>query len=114
VSTIELTQRKAKTKSAFTKARRSLLVYLTDKELKTDHITYICDMLDDCEIREAMDIMFQLAERYKGQKDVKDYEKVCQEIEQIEIECSSAQKRAQDIILYKNSPAVIKGEAKNT
>ena len=64
VSIIELRQRKAGIKSAFTKARRSLLVSLTDKELKTENIKDLCDMLDDCE-REAMDVMFQLVERYK-------------------------------------------------
>ena len=31
-------------------------------------------MLDDCE-REAMDIMFQIAERYKGQKRQKELQK---------------------------------------
>ena len=97
VSILELRQQKAKTKSAFIKARRSLLVSLTDKELKTDRIVYLCDLLDDCQ-REAMDIMFQLGEKYKVQKDEKNYGKVCEEIEQIETECSSAQKRAQDII----------------
>jgi len=65
VSILELRQQKAKTKSAFIKARGSLLVSLTDKELKTDHIVYLCDLLDDCQ-REAMDIMFQLDERYKS------------------------------------------------
>jgi len=34
----------------------------------------------------------------KVQKDEKNYGKVCEEIKQIKIECSSAQKRAQDII----------------
>jgi len=68
VSIIELRQRKAKTKSAFTKARRSLLVSLTDKDLRTENMTYLYDVLDDCE-KEVMDVMFQLAERFKGQKD---------------------------------------------
>ena len=97
VSILELRQHKARTKSAFTKERRSLLVSLTDKELKTDRIVYLCDLLDDCQ-REAMDIMFQLGEKYKVQKDEKNYEKVCEEIEQVETVCSSSQKRVQDII----------------
>jgi len=54
-------------------------------------------MLDDCE-KEVLDVMFQLAERFKGQKDKKSFEKINQEIERLELECSSAQKRAQDII----------------
>jgi len=91
VSVLELRQQKARTKSAFTKARHSLLVSLTDKELKTDRIVYLCDLLDDCQ-REIMDIMFELREIYKVQKDEKNYGKVCEEIEQIETECSSAQK----------------------
>ena len=74
VSIIELRQRKAGIKSAFTKARRSLLASLTDKELKTENIKELCDMLDDCE-REAMDVMFQLVERYKGQKYRKNFKK---------------------------------------
>ena len=91
VSIIELRQRKATTKSAFTKARRSLLVSLTDKGLKTESITYLCDMLDDCE-KEAMDVMFQLAERFKSQKDKKSFEKVSLETEQLELECSREHK----------------------
>ena len=112
VSIIVLRQRKAGIKSAFTKARHSLLVSLTDKELKTENIKDLCDMLDDCE-REAMDVMFQLVERYKGQKYRKNFKKVSEEIEQLEIECSSAHKRAQDIIENRlgenlaNQPAVI-------
>ena len=79
--------------------------------MKTENITDLCDMLDDCE-REAMDVMFQLVERYKGQKYRKNFKKVSEEIEQLEIECSSAHKRAQDIIENRlsenltNQPAV--------
>ena len=40
VSILELRKQKAGTKSAFTKARHSLLVSLTDKELKTDRIMH--------------------------------------------------------------------------
>ena len=80
--------------------------------MKTENIKDLCDMLDDCE-REAMDVMFQLVERYKGQKYRKNFKKVSEEIEQLEIECSSAHKRAQDIIENRlgenlaNQPAVI-------
>jgi len=82
VSILELRQQKTRTESAFTKARRSLSVSLTDKELKTDRIVYLCDLLDDCQ-REAMDILFQLGKKYKVQKDEKNYGKVCEEIEQL-------------------------------
>jgi len=41
VSILELRQQKARTKLAFTKARCSILVSLTDKELKTYRIVYL-------------------------------------------------------------------------
>ena len=83
VSVMELRQQKTRTKSAFTKARHSLLVSLADKEVKTDSVMYLCDLLNERQT-EATDIMFLLTERYKAQKDGKNHEKVCEEIEQLE------------------------------
>ena len=57
----------------------------------------MCDRLDESE-QEAMDIMMQLLDRYKEEKDSKNCYKLSQEIEQIEIEYTSAQNRAQEVL----------------
>ena len=95
---VELKQMKAKAKSAFTKVRRHLLVLIQDEEVDVDNIAKMCDTLDESE-QETMDVMLRLSERYKGEKDSQtSCYKLSQEIEQLEIEYTSAQNRAQEVI----------------
>ena len=96
-SIVELKQRKAKAKSAFTRVRRHLLVHIQDEEVDVDSIKEMCDALDDSE-QETMDIMLRLSDRHKDKKDNQANYKLSQEIEQLEIEYSSAQNQAQEII----------------
>ena len=95
---VELKQMKAKAKSAFTKVRHHLLVLIQDEEVDVDNIAKMCDTLDESE-QETMDVMLRLSERYKGEKDSQtSCYKLSQEIEQLEIEYTSAQNRAQEVI----------------
>ena len=98
-SIVELKQMKAKAKakSAFTKCRHHLLVFIQDKEANVEAISEMCDTLEECE-QETMDIMLRLYEKHKGEKDSKSCFKLSQIIEQLEIECSSAQNRAQEVL----------------
>ena len=58
----------------------------------------MCDTLDESE-QETMDIMLKLSEKYKGEKDSQtSCYKLSQEIEQLEIEYTSAQNRAQEVM----------------
>ena len=88
---------KAKAKSAFTKHRHHLLVLIQDKEVNVEAISKMCDSLDESE-QETMDIMLRLSEKHKGEKDSKSCCKLSQEMEQLEIEYSSAQNRAQEVL----------------
>ena len=92
-----LSRGKAKAKSAFTRVRRHLLVHIQDEEVDVDSIKEMCDALDDSE-QETMDIMLRLSDRYKDKNDSQANYKLSQEIEQLEIEYSSAQNWAQEII----------------
>ena len=94
---VELKQMKAKAKSAFTKVRRHLLVLIQD-EVEMEAIMKMCDKLDESE-QETMDIMLRLSEKYKGEKDSEtNCYKLSQEMEQLEIEYTSAQNRAQEVM----------------
>ena len=57
----------------------------------------MCDILDESE-QKTIDIMLRLSEKHKGEKDSKSCCKLSQEIEQLEIEYSSAQNRAQEVL----------------
>ena len=96
-SIIELKQMKAKAKSSFTKIRCRLLVLIQEKEITTEGIKEMCDRLDDSE-QEVTEIMTQLLEKYKEEKDGKNLYKLSQEIKQIEIEYTCAQNRAQEVL----------------
>lgn len=96
-SVVELKQMKARAKSTFTKVRRRLLVMIQDKEVDVEAIREMCDNLDESE-QETMDIIIRLSEKYKGEKDSKNCHKLSQELEQIEIEYTSAQNRAQEVL----------------
>ena len=96
-SIVELKQLKAKAKSSFTKVRCHLLVLIQNEEATIEAIREMCDTLDESE-QETMDIMIRLSEGYKAEKDSKNSYKLSQEIEQIEIEYTSAQNRAQEVL----------------
>ena len=77
-SIVELKQMKAKAKSAFTKVRHHLLALIQDNKVSIKAIIEMCDTLDESE-QEAMDIMMQLLDRYKEEKDSKNCYKLSQE-----------------------------------
>ena len=71
---------------------------LIQEEVDVDTIKEMCDTLDESE-QETMDIMLKLSEKYKGEKDSQtSYYKLSQEIEQLEIEYTSIQNRAQEVM----------------
>ena len=65
--------------------------------MNVEAISKMCDILDGSE-QETMDIMLRLSEKHKGEKDSKSCCKLSQEIEQLEIEYSSAQNQAQVVL----------------
>ena len=93
---IELKQQKARAKTVFTRARRQLLVTVQQDNVGTDEIKERCEALDMAQ-EEVMDIMARLLDRYMALKDNKNSEKLSQEIDNIEIEYSDAQNRAQKV-----------------
>ena len=93
---IELKQQKARAKTVFTRARRQLLVIVQQDNVSTDEIKERCEALDMAQ-EEAMDIMARLLDRYMAVKDNKNSERLSQEIDNIEIEYSEAQNRAQKV-----------------
>ena len=93
---IELKQQKARAKTVFTRVRRQLLVTVQQDNVSTDEIKERCEALDMAQ-EEVMDIMARLLDRYMALKDNKNSEKLSQEIDNIEIEYSDAQNRAQKV-----------------
>ena len=96
-SVLELKQIKTKVKSAFTKVRHHLLVSF-QQEVNIGHINKPCNELDGVE-QDAMDSMIKLSERYNSQNDSKSCVKVSKEMEQMEIEYTSAQNRSQKLMI---------------
>ena len=93
---VDLKQEKAKCKTAFTRSRRSLLVMLQQTDVTIDQIDEASEALNTI-MEEAMNVMVRLSDRYKAQKDSKNCEKLSSEIEQIEVEFTDAQNRAQNV-----------------
>ena len=93
---IELKQQKARAKTVFTRARSQLLVIVQQDNVNTDEIKERCEALDMAQ-EEAMDIMARLLDRYMAVKDNKNSERLSQEIDNIEIEYSEVQNRAQKV-----------------
>ena len=93
---VELKQLKAQAKTVFTRTRRQLLVTIQQDKVTTDEIKEGCEALDIAQ-EEAMGIMARLLDKYMAEKDSKNSEKLSQEIDNIEIEYSDAQNRAQNV-----------------
>ena len=93
---VDLKQEKVKCKTAFTRARRSLLVMLQQTGVTIDQIDEASDALNTV-MEEAMNVMVRLSDRYKALKDCKNCEKLSSEIEKIEVEFTDAQNRAQNV-----------------
>ena len=80
---------------AFTKCRRHLLVVIQE-EITIEEIDEECEQLNVL-IEEALELMLRLSTKYKLERDIKSNEKLSLEIEQIEIEFTDAQNRAQRV-----------------
>ena len=93
---IELKRQKAWAKTVFTRVRRQLLVTVQQDNVSTDEIKGRCEALDMVQ-EEVMDIMARLLDKYMALKDNKISEKLSQEIDNIEIEYSDVQNRAQEV-----------------
>ena len=93
----DLKREKATKKTAFTKVRRCLLTIIQREEVDMQELKDICDELDVA-LEHVMSAMDRLFYRYKMEKDRISSERLGEEIEQIEIEYSNAQNRAQKVI----------------
>ena len=93
----ELKREKAAKKTAFTKVRRCLLTIIQREDVDSQEIKDICEELDIA-LENVMSAMDKLFDRYKIEKDNRAAERLGDEIEQIEIEYSSAQNRAQMVM----------------
>ena len=93
----DLKREKAAKKTAFTKVRRCVLTIIQREEVDIQELKDACDELDTA-LENVMGIMDRLFDRYKIDKDNRNFEKLGEEIEQIEIEYSNAQNRAQKVI----------------
>ena len=94
---VALRQEKARTKTYFTKARRRLLVLIQEKDVTVGAVQEACEALDDA-LETAMDTMISLTDKYKETRDRDSNSKLCQEIEKLEIEYSTAQRQAQEVL----------------
>ena len=93
----DLKREKAAQKTAFTKVRRSVLTIIQREEVDIKELKDMCDELDIA-LENVMNVMNRLFDRYKIDKDRKNFERLGDEIEQIEIEYSNAQNRAQKVM----------------
>ena len=93
----DLKREKATQKTAFTKVRRSVLTIIQREEVDIKELKDMCDELDIA-LENVMNVMNRLFDRYKIDKDRKNFERLGDEIEQIEIEYSNAQNRAQKVM----------------
>ena len=93
----DLKREKAAQKTAFTKVRRSVLTIIPREEVDIKELKDMCDELDMA-LENVMNVMNRLFDRYKIDKDRKNFEKLGDEIEQIEIEYSNAQNCAQKVM----------------
>ena len=91
----DLKQNKARSKTVFTKARRRLLV-LIQENITVEKIDEECEQLEML-MEELLEVTGRLSAKYKLEKDSKSNDKLSSEIEQIEIEFTDAQNRAQRI-----------------
>ena len=80
-----------------TKVRRYLLTVIQREDVNSQEIKDACDELDIV-LENVMGAMDKLFERYKMDRESRSAERLCEEIEQIEIEYSNAQNRAQKVM----------------
>ena len=93
----ELKRQKARKKSAFTKARRAMLILLDEDLPSRREIRSQQKNVEDCQ-EEAMNIMEALMDRYQAEGDQNGIRKINEELEILEKECTSAQNRAQEYL----------------
>ena len=91
----DLKQNKARSKTVFTKARRRLLVLLQE-QVTVEQVDGECEQLEML-MEELLEVTNRLSAKYKVEKDIKSNERLSSEIEQIEIEFTDAQNRAQKV-----------------
>ena len=94
-SIADLKQNKSRSKTVFTKARRCLLV-LIQENINVEKIDEECKQLKML-MEELSEVTGRLSAKYKLEKYSKSNDKLSSEIEQIEIEFTDAQNRAQRI-----------------
>ena len=95
---VALRQEKARTKTLFTKARRRLLVLIQEKDVTVEAIQDACEALDGA-LETVMDTMMSLTDKYKETRDRESNSKLCQEIEKLEVEYSTAQYQSQEVLV---------------
>ena len=90
----ELKRQKARRKSAFTKARRAMLILLDEDLPSRREIRSQQQKVEDCQ-EEAMIAMEALTDKCLAEGDQEGIRKINEELETLEKECTSAQNRAQ-------------------
>ena len=91
----DLKQNKTRSKTVFTKARRRLLV-LIQENTTIERIDEECEQLEMF-MEELLEVTDRLSAKYRLEKDIKSNDKLSSEIEQIEIEFTDVQNRAQRV-----------------
>ena len=89
----ELKRQKARKKSAFTKARRAMLILLDEDLPSRREIRSQQQKVEDCQ-KKAMSVMETLIDMYTAIGDQESVKKINEELETLERECTSAQNRA--------------------
>ena len=93
----ELKRQKARKKSAFTKARRAMLILLDEDLPSRREIRSQQQKVEDCQ-KKAMSVMETLIDMYTAIGDQESVKKINEELETLERECTSAQNRAQEYL----------------
>ena len=93
----ELKRQKARKKSAFTKARRAMLILLDEDLPSRREIRSQQQKVEDCQ-EKAMSVMETLIDMYTAVGDQESVKKINEELETLERECTSAQNRAQEYL----------------
>ena len=93
----DLKRQKVRKKSAFTKARRAMLILLDEDLPSRREIRHQQQKVEDCQ-EEAMGVMEALMGKYLTEGDQEGVKKINEELEIIERECTSAQNRAQEYL----------------
>ena len=93
-----LKQEKAKSKSAFTRARKQLLELVEETDLPSRSQVRDCQVKLDTAQERALKIMVGLSEHYQWQKNGKARQKITQEMERLVQEFKEAHNRAQEYL----------------